>query len=470
MRENQATFQGVSVDRVYVRQYPQGTTAAHLLGYVKEVERRASSRSPLPDLEPGDEIGQDGVELSYDSVLRGVNGATRVPVDVVGSADRAADQRAASPTQGTTSCCRSTPTSRRPARRSFRAACRARSSRWTSNNGEILAMGSSPTFDPALLTGRDLARPTRMAVFGDPDDELEHRRALPSTARSRPAIRRARRSSRSPRWRRSTPTSSASRRSSTTTALYEVGDGTSQERRRRDLRAASHLRDALKVSSDVYFYTLGGRLAGEHRRRRRRVHPGLGEVARLRRRDRDSTCPARRRASSRPPSGATTSSRTAITDRPWSVGDNINLSVGQGDLLAAPLQLAVAYAALGNGGTVVTPHVALRAEDPDGQGGPGDRAGSSRARSTSTRPGESRSWTASPPRRWSPRAPRTRSSASVPDRHRRQDRYGGDDARDDQAWYVALTPADDPEVVVVYTIERGGFGVDTAAPPRREPC
>ncbi len=55
------------------------------------------------------------------------------------------------------------------------------------------------------------------------------------------------------------------------------------------------------------------------------------------------------------------------TDRPWSVGDNINLSVGQGDLLAAPLQLAVAYATLGNGGTVVTPHVGLRTEDPEGK-------------------------------------------------------------------------------------------------------
>ena len=39
-----------------------------------------------------------------------------------------------------------------------------------------------------------------------------------------------------------------------------------------------------------------------------------------------------------------------LTDRPWSVGDNINLSVGQGDLQASPLQLAIAYAAVANGG------------------------------------------------------------------------------------------------------------------------
>jgi len=36
--------------------------------------------------------------------------------------------------------------------------------------------------------------------------------------------------------------------------------------------------------------------------------------------------------------------------------------------------------------------------------------------------------------------------------------------RADQAWYAVLAPADDPEIVVVVTVERGGFGADTAAP------
>ena len=56
-----------------------------------------------------------------------------------------------------------------------------------------------------------------------------------------------------------------------------------------------------------------------------------------------------------------------LTDRPWSVGDNINLSVGQGDLKANPLQMAVAYAAVANGGKVVRPHLGLRIEDASGR-------------------------------------------------------------------------------------------------------
>ena len=49
------------------------------------------------------------------------------------------------------------------------------------------------------------------------------------------------------------------------------------------------------------------------------------------------------------------------TERPWSAGDNIQLATGQGDLQTNPLQLAIAYAALCNGGTIVTPHVGMYA-------------------------------------------------------------------------------------------------------------
>ena len=49
------------------------------------------------------------------------------------------------------------------------------------------------------------------------------------------------------------------------------------------------------------------------------------------------------------------------------MGDNVNLAVGQGDLQADPLQMAVAYAAIANGGDVVRPHVGLRVTDPQGR-------------------------------------------------------------------------------------------------------
>ena len=65
------------------------------------------------------------------------------------------------------------------------------------------------------------------------------------------------------------------------------------------------------------------------------------------------------RSSTHPPGGCGIADGT---DRPWSVGDNENLAVGQGDVQVTPLQLAVAYSAIANGGTVVTPHIGLEVQ------------------------------------------------------------------------------------------------------------
>ena len=75
-------------------------------------------------------------------------------------------------------------------------------------------------------------------------------------------------------------------------------------------------------------------------------------------------------SASRPPgrsrAGPSTTSCGIADGRPWSIGDNINLAVGQGDVQVTPLQLAVAYSALANGGTVVRPHVGLDVQNQDG--------------------------------------------------------------------------------------------------------
>ena len=203
VRENQAKFQGVSVDRVYVRQYPQGSTAAHILGYVKEVSAEELEEPEYAELAPGDEIGKDGAEYSYDSVLRGVNGTSRVPVDVAGS-PTGRSEVLHEPTQGN-DLVLSLDSDLQAVGEAQLGGVRGAFVALDVDTGEILAMGSSPTFDPSALAKPEISNATSMRYSVTLTTPKWAPR--PSIARSRPAIRPARRSSPSPHWQRSTQTS-----------------------------------------------------------------------------------------------------------------------------------------------------------------------------------------------------------------------------------------------------------------------
>ena len=141
----------------------------------------------------------------------------------------------------------------------------------------------------------------------------------------------------------------------------------------------------------------------------------------------------------------------------------MNLSVGQGDLQATPLQLAVAYATVANGGRVVTPHIGLNVEDASGrtlqriEPGPARRiplSSRNRAaildglrRAASEEGGTSADVFAGFGR---PVHGKTGTAERPP--------YG------DQSWYAAYAPDPQRPLVVVATVEQGGFGADTAAP------
>jgi penicillin-binding protein 2 len=156
------------------------------------------------------------------------------------------------------------------------------------------------------------------------------------------------------------------------------------------------------------------------------------------------------------------------TDRPWSVGDNINLSVGQGDLQANPLQMAVAYSAVANGGHIVTPHLGLRIEDGDGR--PIQELDAEPRRRVRIRPEHRRAILDG-----------LHGAANAPGGTSTQVFQGFDVAvagktgtaekglgRADQSWYIALTNYPDVQYVVAVTFEAGGFGAETAAPAARQ--
>jgi penicillin-binding protein 2 len=147
----------------------------------------------------------------------------------------------------------------------------------------------------------------------------------------------------------------------------------------------------------------------------------------------------------------------------WYEGQTINLAIGQGYLQASPLQMAVAYAALANGGTIVTPHVAgavVRGDSvrklvfkPQRKVKLTDiqtiRDGLYQAAHSPS--GTSSSIFANFP---IPVAGKTGTAEAPPG--------------DDHSWYASWAPFDHPKVVVIVMIEHGGFGAEAAAPAAKE--
>ena len=223
------------------------------------------------------------------------------------------------------------------------------------------------------------------------------------------------------------------------------------------------LRQALQVSSDVFFYKMGASLDGlrgeplqtwAHRLGLGR-HTGVDlpdEISGL--------IPS--------PEWRNALFRKRLTDRPWSVGDNVNLAVGQGDVEVTPLQLATAYATVINDGAVPTPHLGLRVEDPAGR--LLQRIDPPPARHVKIDPFDRQ--------------------AIMDGLHLAASAPGGTSAdvfagfpvpvygktgtaqrpnQADQSWYVCYAPAANGRgpILVAVTVEQGGFGAQAAAPAAR---
>jgi penicillin-binding protein 2 len=451
LRENQDSYPGVTVQHVYVRNYPDGNLAAQIFGYVREITGPQLKEPRYQGLTPGDQVGQSGVENTYDNVLRGTNGMTRVQVDAQGR-----------PTGGVLSQTQPKPGDNlllsidTPVQQAGEAALNSFSTpgafvAMNVNDGEVLAMGSAPAFDPSIFT-----RPITQRQY----------RALTSRATDAPLANRA--------IQGLYPTGSTFKMITATAALEHkliapqtiFNDTGTLKLDTLVLKNAGdvingpiNMSDALKVSSDIYFYTLG--LKAKASKGHGQIQDwarnyGLGEKTGI-------DLPAEVDGLIPTPAWRNQLYREGLTDRPWTAGDNVNLAVGQGDLYADPLQMAVAYAALGNGGTVVNPHIGDDVETVTGKV------------LEEIKPAARRHVDISPTTRDTimdglTRAAMEPGGTSYPIFGNFRLPVAGKTGtaerpnQADQSWYVALAPANDPQIVVAVTLERGGFGADTAAP------
>jgi penicillin-binding protein 2 len=463
LMERQERFPGVTVGKTFVRSYPRENLAAHIFGYVREINEEQLGTPRYEGAELGDRVGQEGLEREYDRFLRGKSGIQRVQVDVANRArGRALPGKEPEPGQNLRL------TLDLQAQRAGEEAMSlvAGGSRGAFvvmdvRNGEIVALGSRPTFDPSVYTG--LLRPSTFKQLTSKDSGY-------------PLVNRAISSQYPPGSTFKLFTGLAGLEQGWVTPGTTINDGGKISFGNQEFKNAGgvangpvNMRSAVKVSSDVYFYLLG---LQQFRKKQEEIQAmarrmGLGRITGIdlpgevegRLPDREWCEQVKKETRNRPPS-------QQLCRYGWLPGYDIQQAVGQGDVLATPLQMAVGYAAVGNGGYMVRPHLGLRVDNSLGQ-----------------------------VVQDLPVAPRRRSRISPSHRRvmleglRAAASEGGGTSTDvfagfpvavagktgtaevvgkeDQSWFVALAPYPNPRYVVAVTVEQGGFGAETAAPIAR---
>lgn len=455
---------GVDLEAVPHRHYRSGAALAHVLGYMNEVtsdELAKLNGGPTIDRPPyamGDYTGRRGVERAYEQVLRGRDGWVKEVVNARGEVMRDANgnvlKRDEVPPQ--------------PGRNvvlSIDARLQAEAEQafpgtagsivvLDAKTGFVRAMVSRPSFDPNEMTGR--VSPQRLAALSK--DPLQ------------PMVFRAGAEHYSPGSTFKVVTMLAALQSGAFTANSSVtcGGGYQLGSRRWRCHKESghglvHARQAMQWSCDTYFYKVSDSI-GIDAIASVGKSLGLGSVTSL------------GVAAEVPGVMPDTEYHNRVTPGGYTRGMALNTAIGQGDVNVTPLQLAVVYAAIGNGGRVYQPQVVERVETPEGEvveqfgprlvreiemtpeqhavlldalkavvNEPGGTAFRSRLADVTV---AGKTGTAQVSRLGAVRLKKEQMS------------YW----ERDHAWFTAFAPAEDPEIAVVVLNEHGGHGGSDAAP------
>jgi penicillin-binding protein 2 len=472
IKERQEEFPGVDVERVFLRDYPRERLAAQLLGYVGEISPSELKKRRNRGVKQGTIIGKAGLEYTYDRYLRGDDGAKVLRVDASGKfAGEVRDRRDPVPGRDLRlSLDLGLQKAGEDALAAIGGGLPGAFVAMNPSNGQIHAMGSYPSFDPS--------------VFAKPISQSRYE-ALTSEEQGAPLINRA--------LNGFYPVGSTFKPITALAALDRgvitpgtvINDpGCIQIGTREACNAKKtpyggvDLRRALQVSSDVYFYRQGVNLfplEGEPLQRwARRLSldrkTGIDLPG-----EQGGTIPGRKWRAEVNEAESACRKKEKVDQcyypevRPYNVGDNVNLSVGQGEIAASPLQMAMAYATIVNGGKVPKPHLGLEIQDATGrlvqEIDPGsarkvdidpawrqaimDGLAAAAQREGGTSVGVFAGW----PHGRLPVFGKTGTAETF---------VNG--AAYDQSWYVAYVPHKSKPIVIAATVERGGFGADRAAP------
>ncbi|MBO0729860.1 MAG: hypothetical protein J2P57_11415, partial [Acidimicrobiaceae bacterium] len=382
VQENPALFPGVSATTETQSEYSAlGKATANIVGYVGQIDASQYAQLKSKGYQPGDQIGETGIEAQYESVLRGTPGVEKVAVDARGDVlsvlsstppipgdsirltiDGKVQEAALQALEAGEVSARHVidPVTHRDFAAPDGAVVVQRPS-----DGTIVALATNPDYDPSLFVGGISSANYAKLQSPSADDPLLDRtiaglynpgstfKLVTATAGFKYGL--------------ITPTSTFD-----DTGGVKVGTGPGSQFFSNDNHAAYgvvNVQQAITVSSDAFFYNIGLQL---YEGRARFGDTALQQVA--------NAYGFASHTGIDLPGGAsgyvlTPAQKAKLhaqfpKDYPyatWFPGDNVQSAVGEDDVVVTPLQEANAYSAFANGGTLWTPRLAQDAETPAGK-------------------------------------------------------------------------------------------------------
>ncbi len=338
--------QGVDMQIEPVRVYPLGSLASHILGYVgkpesnmeDEVDSIGRRAFAMPTA-----VGKSGIEASMDKVLMGTEGQQVIRLNAAGMKE--AEIQNTPPTPGNNVVLSIDSDIQAIVEETFTGYCGA-CIVMDPRNGDVLAMASTPSYNPNTFIPA-IRRTDWSALVHNPE---------------KPMLDRAIQATYSPGSCFKVIVALAALESDHFKAADTVectGSFTLGNNVWRCWEKGGHgdmnLREALTMSCNVYFYTMGFRLGG----------PAIWNMAAAFGIGQKTGIPLDHEEAGILPTDAWKRARNP-RDR-WTPGDAVNMAIGQGLLNVTPLQMAVVATALASHGTIFKPRLVLRVETPEGE-------------------------------------------------------------------------------------------------------
>ncbi|RLB44355.1 MAG: penicillin-binding protein 2 [Deltaproteobacteria bacterium] len=447
---------GVMITVAPQRRYIRGELAAHILGYLGEVTERDLRTRRYYGARVGDLVGKAGVELKWQRALGGIRGGKQVEVDAAGRQIRIISSQPSRPGANVYL------TIDEGLQEVAEKAMGEKSGAVVAidpNNGQILAMVSKPSFDPNLFVGGIDPATWRKMV----------------TSESYPLQNRAIAGLYSP--------GSVFKIVVALAALEEGVVDPEEEiwcpgwlqlgnRTFRCWKKVGHgkvkLHRALVESCDVYFYTLGKRL-------------GVDNIAAYARKMGLGTKTGFDLGFEKAGLVPTRQWKLKRWGVPWQMGETLSLAIGQSFLLLTPIQAACLISSVFNGGYLYEPQVSRLVQDSDGNilyafrprikgqlsfseenlqvvrdalvGVVSERHGTGRKAAIDGIKVAGKTGTA---------------QVIALEKDGKKKKAEMDEKFRDHAWFVAIAPAEDPQIAVSVLVEHGGHGGSAAAPIARQ--